>query len=155
MIGGRFYAFLEKAYTHANRTLLGLLLKDQALIPRLRSLKRYFFLSQSFFLTHFLDLASSELRKTSKSASIVKLQSLLDLAIGEGGGGGMGEVKITMASGGLYEWLEGILKVSGVKSGGLNVDEKEKEKPASSSSIPGTLCSKRVSHTSTNSSLQR
>ncbi|KAJ3925659.1 MAG: Spc98 family-domain-containing protein [Lentinula lateritia] len=69
----RFYTFLEDAYTHANQTLLQLLLKDQDLIPRLRSLKRYFFLSQSFFLTHLLDLASNELRKSTRSASLVKL----------------------------------------------------------------------------------
>jgi len=39
----RFYTFIEDAYTHANRTLLQLLLKDQQLIPRLRSLKHYLF----------------------------------------------------------------------------------------------------------------
>ncbi|PPR05252.1 hypothetical protein CVT24_008278, partial [Panaeolus cyanescens] len=78
----RFYQYIEEAYSHANKTLLQLLLKDQQLIPRLRSLKRYFFLSQSSFLTHFLDLASTELRKTAKSASVVKLQSLLDVVLG-------------------------------------------------------------------------
>src|SRR6266436_5354843 len=60
----RFYKFIEDAYSHANRTLLQLLLKDQQLIPRLRSLKHYFFLSQSSFLTHLLDLAHLELRKS-------------------------------------------------------------------------------------------
>ena len=65
----RLYAFLDAAYTHANRTLLQLLIRDQALIPRLRSLKRFFFLAQSTFLTHLLDLAHTELRKSAKSAS--------------------------------------------------------------------------------------
>src|ERR1700679_3999182 len=78
----RFYKFIEDAYSHANRTLLQLLLKDQQLMRRLRSLKHYFFLSQSSFLTHLLDLSANELRKSSKSASVVvKLQSLLDLAL--------------------------------------------------------------------------
>src|SRR4051812_41124240 len=76
----RLYKAIEDGYTYANRTLLQLLMNDQALIPRLRSLKRYFFLSQSSFLTHFMDLAASELRKPSKGISTVKLQSLLDLA---------------------------------------------------------------------------
>jgi gamma-tubulin complex component 2 len=64
-----------------------LLLRDQALLLRLRSLKRFFFLSQSSFLTHFLDLAHSELRKSARAASLVKLQSLLELSLNTGGGG--------------------------------------------------------------------
>jgi gamma-tubulin complex component 2 len=120
----RFYKFVEDAYTHANRTLLQLLLKDQQLIPRLRSLKHYFFLSQSSFLTHLLDLSHTELRKSAKSASIVKLQSLLDLALNSDGGGVQGEdmmfredVKVTMAGSGLYEWLLKVVSVSGVIGG--------------------------------------
>lgn len=117
----RFYKFVEDAYTHANRTLLQLLLKDQQLIPRLRSLKHYFFLSQSSFLTHLLDLSHTELRKSAKSASIVKLQSLLDLALNSDGGVVQGEdvmfredVRVTMAGSGLYEWLLKVVSVSGV-----------------------------------------
>ncbi|KAG2143344.1 hypothetical protein BD769DRAFT_1422756, partial [Suillus cothurnatus] len=41
----RLYKFIEDAYTHANRTLLRLLLQDQQLMSRLHSLKRYFFLA--------------------------------------------------------------------------------------------------------------
>jgi gamma-tubulin complex component 2 len=44
-------------------------------------MKHWFFLDQSDFLTNFLDLATSELRKPAKAASLVKLQSLLDLAV--------------------------------------------------------------------------
>jgi gamma-tubulin complex component 2 len=117
----RFYKFIEGAYTYANRTLLQLLIKDQQLIPRLRSLKRYFFLSQSFFLTHFLDLAHLELRKSAKSASIVKLQSLLDLALNTDAHGEdmlfREDVRVTMAGNGLYEWLLKVVSVSGVIGG--------------------------------------
>lgn len=120
-LSSRFYKFVEDAYTHANRTLLQLLLKDQQLIPRLRSLKHYFFLSQSSFLTHLLDLSHTELRKSAKSASIVKLQSLLDLALNSDGGVVQGEdvmfredVRVTMAGSGLYEWLLKVVSVSGV-----------------------------------------
>lgn len=137
----RFYKFLEDAYSHANRTLLQLLLKDQQLIPRLRSLKRFFFLSQSSFLTHMLDLSSTELRKASRSASIVKLQSLLDLALNADASGDdmlfREDVKVTMAESGLYEFLLKVVSVSGVIGGedgdaeGGNAHEepkKEKEK---------------------------
>lgn len=124
-----------------------LLLRDQQLIPRLRSLKHYFFLSQSAFLTHFLDLAHGELRKSAKAASLVKLQSLLDLALTSDGGSapGQGEedalfredVRVNMAGSGLYEWLLKVVSVSGV-IGSDEADaegaeehkrDKEKEKP--------------------------
>ncbi|KAM3586873.1 gamma tubulin complex Spc97/GCP2 subunit Alp4 [Umbelopsis sp. WA50703] len=79
--GGRFVKDLEAAYIYANRTLLDLLLKDQQLLSRLRSLKRYFFLDQSDFLAPFLDVAKEELRKPVKDIVITRLQSLLDLTL--------------------------------------------------------------------------
>jgi gamma-tubulin complex component 2 len=112
------------------------------------SLKYYFFLPRSSFLTHFLDLAHLELRKPPKNVNLVKLQSLLELAIsgpeeptgfgsaavvaGVGGAApgtsnpsGTGpnpvvetpsfreDVKVSMASAGLYEWLLKVVSVSG------------------------------------------
>jgi gamma-tubulin complex component 2 len=108
---------VEDAYTHANHTLLQLLLRDQQLIPRLRSLKRYFFLSQSSFLTHLLDLAHTELKKPAKLASIVKLQSLLDLALTSEDAPFREDVKVSIAGTGLYEWLLKVISVSGVIGG--------------------------------------
>lgn len=108
---------MEDAYTHANHTLLQLLLQDQQLIPRLRSLKRYFFLSQASFLTHLLDLAHTELKKPAKSASIVKLQSLLDLALTSEDAPFREDVKVSIAGTGLYEWLLKVISVSGVIGG--------------------------------------
>ncbi|KAJ6500592.1 gamma-tubulin complex, DGRIP84/SPC97 component [Mycena sanguinolenta] len=129
----KFYVFLEDAYTHANRTLLQLLLRDQQLIPRLSSLKRYFFLSQSSFLTHMLDLSHAELRKSAKSASIVKLQSLLDLALNTDSHGEDAlfreDVKVTMATSGLYEWLLNVVNVSGVIGGEDGDPEAQHEEP--------------------------
>ncbi|KZT25586.1 gamma-tubulin complex, DGRIP84/SPC97 component [Neolentinus lepideus HHB14362 ss-1] len=115
----RLYKFIEEAYTHANRTLLQLLIKDQQLVPRLRSLRRTFFLSQSSFLTHFLDLAQGELRKhTSKTTSLVKLQSLLELALNTDMQGEDAmfreDVKVTLATSNLYSWLMKVVTVSGV-----------------------------------------
>ncbi|KAF4607379.1 hypothetical protein EYR38_001448 [Pleurotus pulmonarius] len=135
-----FYQFLQDAYAHANQTLLQLLLKDLELIPRLRSLKRYFFLSQSSFLTQLLDLAHSELRKSAKSVSIVKLQSLLDIALGAETQGEDAlyreDVKVIMAGSGLYEWLIKVVSVNGSIGpeegeggiGGIPLDDHKKEK---------------------------
>ena len=117
-----FYKFIEDDYSYANRTLLQLLLRDQGLVPRLNCLKRCFFLSHSSYLTHFLDLAHTELRKTAKAASLVKLQSLLDLALGTDAHGDdvpfREDVRVTMATTGLYEWLLRIVNVSGVIGSG-------------------------------------
>ncbi|KAI9314839.1 gamma-tubulin complex component protein [Dichotomocladium elegans] len=79
--GAGFVKSLEVAYKYANHTLLNLLIKDQQLMPRLRSLKHYFFLDQSDFLTSFLDLARDELKRPSREISLVRLQSLMDLVL--------------------------------------------------------------------------
>lgn len=133
----KFYKSIDEAYAHANRTLLQLLLRDQQLMPRLRSLKRFFFLSQSSFLTHLLDLSQSELRKQAKSASLVKLQSLLDLALNTDTQGEDAmfreDVRVTMAGSGLYEWLLKVVTVNGVIGGedgdrGQAYEESKKER---------------------------
>lgn len=99
---------------------------DQQLMPRLRSLKHYFFLSQSSFLTHFLDLSASELRKPSKAVSLVKLQSLLDLALNSDSFEPVAhfreDVKVIMANNGLYEWLLKVVSVSGAIGGENETD---------------------------------
>ncbi|KAI6026497.1 Spc98 family-domain-containing protein [Pisolithus microcarpus] len=87
----KLYKFVEDAYTHANRTLLHLLLQDQQL---------------------------------AKSASIVKLQSLLDLSLSSEDASFREDVKVTMASTGLYEWL---LKV--ISEGEGNHDAAAHEEP--------------------------
>ncbi|KAF8347430.1 gamma-tubulin complex, DGRIP84/SPC97 component [Amanita rubescens] len=125
----RFHKFLEDAYSHANHTLLELLLKNQQLVSRLRSLTRFFFLSQSFFITHFLDLSHTELRKPSKSASVVKLQSLLELALNTDAHGEdilfREDIKITLADTGLYEFLMKVVSVTGGAPGGEDAGDGE------------------------------
>ncbi|KAI8065396.1 gamma-tubulin complex component protein [Gilbertella persicaria] len=79
--GSRFIKNLEIAYKYANQALLNLLLKDQQLIGRLRSLKHYFFLDQSDFLTSFLDLAKDELKEPANEIPQTRLQSLMDLVL--------------------------------------------------------------------------
>lgn len=84
----------------------------------LSSMKHFFFLNQSDFLTNFLDLAASELRKPAKSASIVKLQSLLDLAVRNPSSSSSNDLykddlKVVMQSQGLYDWLLKIVSKTG------------------------------------------
>ncbi|KAL7747995.1 gamma tubulin complex Spc97/GCP2 subunit Alp4 [Sorochytrium milnesiophthora] len=78
---GRFVQDIERAYRFANKSLLDLLVNNQNLVARLRSIKRYFFLDQSDFFTYFLDQASDELRKPAKQISVSKLQSTLELSL--------------------------------------------------------------------------
>ncbi|KAG0044239.1 hypothetical protein BGZ83_010512 [Gryganskiella cystojenkinii] len=72
---------IEVAYQSANKKLLDLLLEEKQLLGRLRSMKRYFFLDQSDYFTHFLDLASVELKRPMREVSLTKLQSLMDLVL--------------------------------------------------------------------------
>ncbi|KAG8991083.1 hypothetical protein FRB94_012869 [Tulasnella sp. JGI-2019a] len=117
----KFYQRIEDAYTLANRALLKLLVKDQDLIPCLRSLKYYFFLSRSAYLAGFFENARLELAKPSKSASLNKLQSLFDLALASSASsaedGIRGEVQIVMAPSSLYEFLTRVLNIEGAVVG--------------------------------------
>jgi gamma-tubulin complex component 2 len=86
-------------------------------------MKHFFFLDQSDFLTNFLDLAVTEMRKPAKAASLVKLQSLLDLAIRNPASSSSNDpykddLKVTMQSQGLYDWLLKIVS----RTGGLTDD---------------------------------
>ncbi|KAJ3230258.1 hypothetical protein HDU78_008509 [Chytriomyces hyalinus] len=78
---GRFVQDIERAYRFANRTLLNLLVTGNNLIDRLKSLKHYFLLDASDFLTHFLDLADTELSKPVGKVSVDRLTSMLELVL--------------------------------------------------------------------------
>ncbi|CAG8519786.1 4749_t:CDS:10 [Ambispora leptoticha] len=119
MDGGKLVESIEIAYKRANRTLLDQLLKGQQLLARLRSIKRYFFLDQSDFFTHFLDLASTELKKPSSQVSLTKLQSLLDLVLRNPSSVAYADpfkedVKVEMSSVGLVDQLLRIINVAGM-----------------------------------------
>ena len=104
-----------------------------------------------------LDLSASELRKPARSASLVKLQSLLDLALNsdadaEAASGEEAlfreDVRVTMSSSGLYEWLLKVVSVSGaigeegdgMDGHGYGAEEtrKDKEKDEKKQQILGT-----------------
>ncbi|CCJ30183.1 unnamed protein product [Pneumocystis jirovecii] len=115
-------AFLDNvnaAYDHADAFLLDLLLTTHNLSSRLQSLKHYFFLDRSDFFTHFLDLASHELKKPVKDISLTKLQSLLEISIRIPGSVAANDpfkedIKIQMSNIGLVDWLMRIVSVSGI-----------------------------------------
>ena len=121
----RFLENINSAYSYANTSLLNLLITTHALPDRLRSLKHYFFLDRSEFFTHFLDLASNELKKSSKLVSITKLQSLLDLSLRQPGSIAASDpfkedVKVQMNDMALTDWLMRIVSVSGLGEDALS-----------------------------------
>ncbi|KAG5439124.1 hypothetical protein PCANB_001423 [Pneumocystis canis] len=110
---------INVAYAHADAFLLELLLATHDLSSRLQSLKHYFFLDRSDFFTHFLDLASHELKKPVKDISLTKLQSLLEISIRIPGSIAANDpfkedIKIQMSNIALVDWLMKIVSMSGI-----------------------------------------
>ncbi|KAI2055732.1 gamma tubulin complex Spc97/GCP2 subunit Alp4 [Ophidiomyces ophidiicola] len=115
----RFLDNVNEAYTHANASLLNLLLTKNSLTTRFRSLKHYFFLDRSDFFSYFLELGASELRKPAKSVNEGKLQSLLDIVLRQPGSIAAQDpfkedIKVRMNQIGLTKWLMRVVSVSGL-----------------------------------------
>jgi gamma-tubulin complex component 2 len=115
----QFLDNVNNAYSHANSSLLSLLLTKNSLRSRLRSLKHYFFLDRAEFFLYFLELSSSELRKPNRSVNVGKLQSLLDLVLRQPGSIAAADpfkedVKVKMNEISLTEWLMKIVMVQGI-----------------------------------------
>ena len=85
----RLIHMIDASYTKSNRVLLDLLLDEHHLLDRLRylvtfmirSMKTFFLLDQSDYLTHFLDVALDHLSKPASEVSLQKLNSLLELVV--------------------------------------------------------------------------
>jgi gamma-tubulin complex component 2 len=78
----REYAdIVERASAFASRKLLDLLMNDEQIMARLRSIKRYFLIDQGDFFVHFMDNAEEELQKPVSDIATSKLESLLELAL--------------------------------------------------------------------------
>lgn len=117
-----FYALIDRAYVSANRSLLELLMRSEDLLGRLRSLKHHFFLSQGDSFTTFLDSASYELGKKLRHVNVSRLQNQFDLAIRNPSSSSSSDpykedVKITMATTSLTDWLLRIVGVTGLIAG--------------------------------------
>eukprot|EP00516_Mucochytrium_quahogii_P003975 CAMPEP_0203759020 /NCGR_PEP_ID=MMETSP0098-20131031/11951_1 /ASSEMBLY_ACC=CAM_ASM_000208 /TAXON_ID=96639 /ORGANISM=" , Strain NY0313808BC1" /LENGTH=1021 /DNA_ID=CAMNT_0050651747 /DNA_START=232 /DNA_END=3294 /DNA_ORIENTATION=+ len=72
---------VTRAHDYASRTLLSLLLEEEQLVARLRSLKHYFLLDQGDFFVHFMDIAHGELQKPVEEIAVTRLQSLLEMCL--------------------------------------------------------------------------
>ncbi|XP_017775913.1 PREDICTED: gamma-tubulin complex component 2-like isoform X2 [Nicrophorus vespilloides] len=72
---------IKKAYKYASETLLDLVMKEQDLLGRLRSVKHYFLLDQGDFIVTFLTLCEKVLSKDVADVVQARLDSLLDLAL--------------------------------------------------------------------------
>lgn len=121
----RFLDNVNNAYSYANGSLLKLLLTTHALPARLKSLKHYFFLDRSDFFTYFLELGTSELRKSAKMVNVGKLQSLLDIVLHQPGSVAAedpfkDDVKVQMNEIGLTNWLMMIVNVTGIDQEAAN-----------------------------------
>jgi len=79
-------------------------------------MKHYFFLSQSDFLSYFLDLASPELRKPIDKVNISKLQALLDLVL-PAQDLFKENIKVEMNSINLVDSLTRVINISGIEDG--------------------------------------
>lgn len=110
---------INKAYAHANASLLSLLLQKHEFAARVTSLKYYFFLSNSDFFTGFQHHATAELSKQSRSINQSKLQSLLDININvpgtiAGNDKFNHDIKIDISREGFFELLGRINGVTGL-----------------------------------------
>lgn len=135
----RFQENVTNAYSHANESLMQLLLTTHALPDRLRSLKHYFFLDPSDYFSYFLELGASELRKPVQAVNTAKLQSLLDLVLRQPGtivalDPFKEDVKIQMNEITLIKSLQRVVEIKGVETGGslqpLNNQPVESDKRA-------------------------
>ncbi|OAV87031.1 hypothetical protein PTTG_08477 [Puccinia triticina 1-1 BBBD Race 1] len=114
-----FYGLIDRVYVSANRSLLELLMRSEDLLGRLRSLKHHFFLSQGDSFTTFLDSASYELGKKLRHVNVSRLQNQFDLAIRNPSSSSSSDpykedVKVTMATTSLTDWLLRIVGVTGL-----------------------------------------
>ncbi|KAL3266582.1 hypothetical protein HHI36_010746 [Cryptolaemus montrouzieri] len=72
---------IEKAYVSASQTLLDLVIKEEDLIGRLKSVKNYFLLEKGDFIVTFLNLTEKEMSKNVGDVIQGRLEALMDLSL--------------------------------------------------------------------------
>ena len=77
----RILPLIDLGYLNSNQTLLKYLTTDLDLLGHLQSIKTFFLLDKSDYLTHFLDLAADSLGAPVEHVVVSEVDSLLDLAI--------------------------------------------------------------------------
>lgn len=118
-----FFQQIETAYQRANIALLDMLLNEHNIVARLRSMKHYFFQSQSDYFSSFLEAAGRELRKEVvankvRDVTIMRLQSHLGMVLGSSNCVGYDDpfredVRIQLASENAYDQLKRIAEIRG------------------------------------------
>lgn len=78
---GNYIKVIESAYNFTSSALLSLILKENDLIGRLLSLKRYFLLQQGDFIAQFMDASEAELLKNVEKVTPMKIEKLLELTL--------------------------------------------------------------------------
>ncbi|KAG7187912.1 hypothetical protein KM043_013877 [Ampulex compressa] len=79
--GHGYIAAIDRAYLEAAKTLLEVLIQENDLMGRLRSVKSYFLLAQGDFVVQFMNLCEAELSKSMFDIVIHRLASLLEVAL--------------------------------------------------------------------------
>ncbi|XP_060820423.1 gamma-tubulin complex component 2-like isoform X2 [Bombus pascuorum] len=79
--GQKYIATIDRAYSEAAKTLLEVLIHENDLMGRLRSVKNYFLLAQGDFVVQFMNLCETELNKNMYDIVIHRLASLLEVAL--------------------------------------------------------------------------
>ncbi|XP_076230836.1 gamma-tubulin complex component 2 isoform X2 [Calliopsis andreniformis] len=79
--GQKYIAAIDRAYSEAAKTLLEVLIHENDLMGRLRSVKSYFLLAQGDFVVQFMNLCETELNKNMYDIVIHRLASLLEVAL--------------------------------------------------------------------------
>ncbi|EZA59060.1 gamma-tubulin complex component 2 isoform X2 [Ooceraea biroi] len=79
--GQKYIAAIDRAYSEAARKLLEVLMKENDLMGRLRSVKSYFLLAQGDFVVQFMNLCEAELNKSMYDVVLHRLASLLEVAL--------------------------------------------------------------------------
>uniref|UniRef100_A0A6B2G0H8 Gamma-tubulin complex component n=1 Tax=Myxobolus squamalis TaxID=59785 RepID=A0A6B2G0H8_MYXSQ len=76
-----YLQYIDSALLNASKTLLNFIIKDKKFLSLLSSIRHYFLLDSGDFFVIFFDLAESTLIKPKNEIDILKLESLLELAI--------------------------------------------------------------------------
>ncbi|XP_049765554.1 gamma-tubulin complex component 2-like isoform X1 [Schistocerca cancellata] len=77
----KYVEVIERAYLFASKTLLQLLMEENDLMGRLRSVKHYFLLDQGDFIAQFMEVCEQELSKNIDDIVPTRLESLLELVL--------------------------------------------------------------------------
>jgi hypothetical protein len=77
----RYGEIVHEAHEYASQLLLKLIMGENKLMERLRSIKHYFLLDQGDFFVHFMDVADKELSQQASTLTKSRLDALLQMSL--------------------------------------------------------------------------